>query len=108
VSDESDTVAFITFLISAAVITRLVSRVGVLMKEKLKQTEAYLSEAQQLSHTGSFGWKVATGEIFWSGETFRIFERDRDGQSRPSNLCSNALIRTTRPFVREINRAGLA
>ena len=106
VSDESDTVAFITFLISAAVITRLVSRVGVLMKEKLKQTEAYLSEAQQLSHTGSFGWKVATGEIFWSEQTFRIFQLDRT--DKPT--IEFVLERThpdDAPFVREtIERAA--
>src|SRR6267143_1851981 len=39
--------------------------------------EAYLSEAQQLSHTGSFGWRVSTGEVIWSEETFRIFQYDR-------------------------------
>jgi PAS domain S-box-containing protein len=35
-----------------------------------------LSEAQKLSHTGSFGWNVSSGEIYWSAETFRIFEYD--------------------------------
>jgi PAS domain S-box-containing protein len=44
---------------------------------RLQQSEAYLSEAQRLSHTGSFGWKVSTGEIIWTDETFRIFEIDR-------------------------------
>jgi PAS domain S-box-containing protein len=29
-----------------------------------------------LSHTGSFGWKVASGEIIWTDETFRIFGFD--------------------------------
>src|SRR6266850_778839 len=43
-------------------------------------SEAYLSEAQQLSHTGSFGWRVSTGEIIWSAETFRIFQCDRTTQ----------------------------
>ncbi|HET7891278.1 MAG TPA: PAS domain-containing protein [Candidatus Sulfotelmatobacter sp.] len=43
----------------------------------LRQSQAYLAEAQRLSHTGSFGWRVATGEIIWSEETFRIFEYDR-------------------------------
>ena len=48
------------------------------MKEaKLQQSEAYLAEAQGLSHTGSFGWSVPTGEIIWSDETFRIFQYDR-------------------------------
>jgi PAS domain S-box-containing protein len=46
-------------------------------EEKLQQSEAYLSEAQRLSHTGSFGWRVSTGEILWSEETFRIFQYDR-------------------------------
>jgi C4-dicarboxylate-specific signal transduction histidine kinase len=43
---------------------------------RLLRSETYLAEAQRLSRTGSFGWKVATGEIAWSDETFRIFECD--------------------------------
>ena len=43
---------------------------------ELQHREAYLSEAQKLSHTGSFGWYVSSGETFWSEETFRIFEYD--------------------------------
>jgi PAS domain S-box-containing protein len=42
----------------------------------LQQSEAYLAQAQELSRTGSFGWNVATGEIIWSRETFRIFGYD--------------------------------
>src|SRR5256714_13442748 len=41
-----------------------------------QRSEAYLSEAQRLSHTGSFGWRVSTGEMLWSEETFRIFQCD--------------------------------
>ena len=48
-----------------------------LLTQELRRREAYLAEAQRLSHTGSFGWKVPSGEIFWSDETFRIFEYDR-------------------------------
>src|SRR3989441_5959242 len=44
---------------------------------ELQRSEAYLAEAQTLSRTGSFGWRVSSGEIFWSEETFRIFEYDR-------------------------------
>jgi len=40
----------------------------------IRRSEAYLVEAQTLSHTGSFGWKPDTGEIMWSDETYRIFE----------------------------------
>src|SRR5213080_4339009 len=48
-----------------------------LQEKKLQRSEAYLAEAQGLSHTGSFGWRVSTGEIIWSEETFRIFQYDR-------------------------------
>jgi PAS domain S-box-containing protein len=43
----------------------------------LLHSEMYLTEAQRLSGTGSFGWKVASGEIIWSDQTFRIFGCDQ-------------------------------
>ncbi len=48
------------------------------LTQQLRRRQAYLAEAQRLSHTGSFGWSVASGEIFWSDETFHIFEYDRE------------------------------
>ena len=47
------------------------------MTQELRRKEAYLADAQKLSKTGSFGWSVSSGEVFWSEETFRIFEYDR-------------------------------
>jgi PAS domain S-box-containing protein len=46
-------------------------------QEALRRSEAYLAAAQKISHTGSFGWSVSTGGLFWSEETFRIFQYDR-------------------------------
>jgi PAS domain S-box-containing protein len=46
-------------------------------EDALKRSQAtYLAEAQKLSTTGSFGWNVATGELLWSEESFRIFGYD--------------------------------
>jgi signal transduction histidine kinase/CheY-like chemotaxis protein len=45
-------------------------------EEALRRNEAYLAEAQRLSHTGSFGWDIAREDIYWSEETCRIFEVD--------------------------------
>src|SRR5208337_4952343 len=45
-------------------------------EDRLRRSEAYLAEAQSLSHTGSFGWTPSTGELHWSAETFRILEYD--------------------------------
>jgi PAS domain S-box-containing protein len=47
-----------------------------LVTQELRRREAYLADAQRLSHTGSFGWKPDSGEIVWSDETYRIFEYD--------------------------------
>ena len=48
-----------------------------LLTQELHRREAYLTEAQRLSHTGSFGWRPDSGEIVWSDETYCIFEYDR-------------------------------
>jgi hypothetical protein len=65
--------------------------------EALGKSEAYLAEAQTLSHTGSFGWNVPTGELFWSEETFRIF--GYDGTLKPTMQL--VLARPSRGLVQE-------
>jgi PAS domain S-box-containing protein len=64
-------------LLTSWVDKRFTAQALELQEEQLRKSEAYLSEAQRLSHTGSFGWKISTGEILWSEETFRIFQYDR-------------------------------
>src|SRR5260370_35507146 len=44
---------------------------------ELQRSEALLADGQSISHTGSFGWNVSSGEIYWSEETYKIFEYDR-------------------------------
>jgi PAS domain S-box-containing protein len=43
-------------------------------EQALRRSEAFLAEAQHLSHTGSFSWHVATDEITWSEQLYRIYE----------------------------------
>jgi NO-binding membrane sensor protein with MHYT domain/signal transduction histidine kinase len=64
-------------LITSSIDRRFAAQTLEVQEEKLQQSEAYLSEAQRLSHTGSFGWRVSTGEVIWSEESFRIFQYDR-------------------------------
>jgi PAS domain S-box-containing protein len=47
-------------------------------EEEVRRSETFLAEAQALSQTGSWGWNTATGDLFWSRETYRIlgFEPD--------------------------------
>ena len=55
-----------------SVFNNMIVRLQGLYRE-LQRRETYLAEAQKLSHTGSFGWDVSTGEIYWSRESFQIF-----------------------------------
>jgi PAS domain S-box-containing protein len=43
-------------------------------QEAFRRSEMYLAAAQRLSHTGSFGWDPASGKIYWSDETYRIYD----------------------------------
>ena len=63
----------------------------------LQRSEAFLTEAQRLSHTGSFGWSVANGELYWSAETYDIFELDR--AAKPT---LEMVLRRTHPDDRDL------
>ena len=70
----------VTFIVlGLALLTSWVDRrfAAQIFELQQQRSEAYLAEAQRLSHTGSFGWKTSTGEIIWSEETFRVFQYDR-------------------------------
>ncbi len=67
-----------------------------LLTQELQRREAYLAEAQRLSHTGSFGWDVSSGEIYWSDETFRIFEFDPK-----TEITTELIVRRTHPDDRQ-------
>jgi len=45
---------------------------------ELQRRWQYLAEAQKLSHSGTFGWKVSSGELIWSDETYRILGFTRE------------------------------
>jgi PAS domain S-box-containing protein len=47
-------------------------------RQELRRSEAFLAEAQNLSRIGSFSWRVATNEIIWSEQLYRIFQIDPD------------------------------
>src|SRR5262249_52882292 len=72
-----------------------------------QQMEAYLKAAQALSHTGSFGWRPATGEINWSDETYQIMGCDR-GTKPTLELVFQRIHPEDTDFVqRAIDRATL-
>jgi PAS domain S-box-containing protein len=66
------------------------------LTQELRRREAYLAEAQKLSHTGSFGWDVSSREIYWSNETFRIFELDPK-----TEITTELIVERTHPDDRQ-------
>ena len=68
-----DKVAVLEMLASQAAISIENAR----LYSDLQRSEAYLTQGQSISHTGSFGRDVVSGEIYWSEETYKIFELDR-------------------------------
>ncbi|PYJ22636.1 MAG: hypothetical protein DME99_04890, partial [Verrucomicrobia bacterium] len=71
-SREQETIKHITHLAGVAIQRKLAEAAR-------RESEAYLAEAQRLSHTGSWAWAPATGEIrYWSEETYRVLGFDQD------------------------------
>jgi PAS domain S-box-containing protein len=68
-----DRVAVLDLLASQAAI----SLENASLYSDLQRSEAFLTRGQSISRTGSFGWSVVSGEIYWSEETYNIFEHDR-------------------------------
>jgi PAS domain S-box-containing protein len=54
----------------------------------LTREKVFLEEAQRVSRTGSFGWEVASGELVWSDETFRIFGHDHASKPTLQSVLS--------------------
>jgi PAS domain S-box-containing protein len=69
---EQETIKHITYLAGVAIQRKLAERAR-------RESEAYLAEAQRLSHTGSWAWAPASGEIrYWSAETYHVLGFDPD------------------------------
>jgi PAS domain S-box-containing protein len=50
------------------------------VEAELRLSEAYLAEAQRLSHTGSWAWSPSSGDIrYWSEECYRVQGFDPKG-----------------------------
>ena len=72
-----------------------------LAEEELRRSEDYLAEGQRLSHTGSFGWDVSSGEIYWSRETFRIFAYEP-----AAKVSIEQVVQRTHPGDRAAGQSG--
>jgi PAS domain S-box-containing protein len=63
---------------------------------KLRRIETSLAVAQRLTQTGCFRWSVASGKVYWSDETYNIFEHDRE-----TELTFEVILQRIHPDDRE-------
>jgi two-component system sensor kinase FixL len=74
--DTSDSIGRNLVSLTAVGVTAILALNRQRAEDAWRRSETYLTEAQRLSRTGSFSWKIATEEQVWSEEIFRIFEYD--------------------------------
>jgi PAS domain S-box-containing protein len=93
---EQDTIKHITHLAGVAIQRKLAEAAR-------RESEAYLAEAQRLSHTGSWAWTPATGEIrYWSAETYRVLGFDPVAGPPPFETFFQRLCLEDQGRVREL------
>src|SRR5580693_8166570 len=74
-------------------------------EQELRRSQAFLAEAQHLSRTGSFSWRVATDEITWSEQLYRIFQIDRDARVTFELICTRIHPEDLSVFQEHIERS---
>src|SRR5947207_11813739 len=93
---EQETIRHITHLAGVAIQRKLA-------ETALRESEAYLAEAQRLSHTGSWAWAPAAGEIrYWSEETYRVLGFDPDAGPPRFEIFFQRLCSEDQERVREL------
>jgi hypothetical protein len=85
-------------VITVVLIVLMVARYRRDTATQVASKEAYLAEAQRLSHTGSFGWSAQSGFV-WSDETFRIFGVDRTTIPGIETVIEQPIRRTSSGFA---------
>jgi predicted ATPase/signal transduction histidine kinase len=72
----------------------------------LQRSEAFLTQGQKISRTGTFGWSAASGEFYWSEENYNILEYDHEVQPSPE-LALQRMHPDDREFVRRNLEAAM-
>jgi PAS domain S-box-containing protein len=62
------------------------------LHSELLRSDTLLAIAQSLTGAGCFGWSVASGEVYWSDQTYNIFKHDR-----APNLTLETVLRRIHP-----------
>src|SRR5207237_7446501 len=70
-------------------------------EQKLRHSEAFLTEGQRISHTGSWSWDVSSGKATWSEEHYRIFGFDPERTEASFQLFMGTVHPDDRQFIKQ-------
>src|SRR5881392_471283 len=70
-------------------------------EQKLRHSEAFLTEGQRISHTGSWSWDVSSGRAAWSEEHYRIFGFDPERTEASFQLFMETVHPEDRQFIKQ-------
>jgi len=77
-------------------------------EQALRKSEAYLAEAQQLAHMGSWAWSPDTDLSYWSEECYRVLDFDpQDGLPRFGDFFFQRIHPDDQPGVRELIQTAI-
>ena len=97
-------IAVLEFLASQAAI----SLENAYLYADLVRSEAFLSEGQRISHTGSWTWNYLTGKVVWSEEHCRIFGYDpANANELTFQLFQERVHPEDRPFLQQKLEAAI-
>ncbi|WP_432822136.1 PAS domain S-box protein, partial [Trichloromonas sp.] len=76
-------------------------------EERLRQSEQLLAEAQRIARIGSYDWNIASGELRWSDQMYRIFGMIPDGRPLPLPTILGAVSAADRKVFRQAIETAL-
>ncbi|MDP4285327.1 MAG: PAS domain S-box protein [Bacteroidota bacterium] len=74
------------------------------MEEKLKQSEAFLAEAQKLAKIGSWNFDFVNDELTWSDELYRVFGTDKKTFNETHNSFVNLVDEADRELIQKTSK----
>ncbi len=74
--------------------------------EELRRSEAFLTEGQRLSSTGSFSWRLENDDIRFSAELYRLFAFEQDLALTPDRIAARVHPDDMPLLTEGIERAG--
>jgi PAS domain S-box-containing protein len=114
IDDSEHLMVVVAFFLTSLIVTRLIqnaherTQAALQTDANLRRSEAYLAEAQHLSHTGSWAWDVRRQEfVYQSAEVYRLFALDPKKSPGSLQAFQERIVSEDLRRVVEVNREAV-